>query len=127
MTTPSGLTFQIFNRATGRLVSIYEAKSGSLAYLTRALGKIQIYRTAAAAYDATAAPIDVELVPQLRPRPRFGEWAGRALGIASILSIVAGIYGEQRATERRQEFLGNLWNYDPDLANQLSTEWGYTV
>jgi hypothetical protein len=124
--------FQVVNRATGRLAAIYEAKTGTIDYLSGpGSAKIFVYNRYADAYTAranmasgsvpTEAVYDVAETAAERP---MGAAMDSVLGKATAVLAVVGVAQALYQMHQQQSALAYLQTTDPVYYEQLMCQAG---
>ncbi|HEY2940450.1 MAG TPA: DNRLRE domain-containing protein [Gaiellaceae bacterium] len=115
--------FQIINRASGRIAAIYEAKTGTMAYLSGP-GKraLWTYRAASAKLATQGGYLkapEVKAIYRVRSRGATVEGGGRGLGALGFLSVVIGAIADEREQSRYENAMDWLRSNDPVYYGQL--------
>ena len=122
--------FQIFNRASGRIVGVYEAKIGQLTYL-KGRGGEALFRIQQAAarlgYETPPVTAVYQLSSRIREAPaRVSNLSrlGRVVSVFSALVFVLGIAADVHEQQELERQLQWLRENDPVFYSELQCELG---
>jgi hypothetical protein len=116
--------FQIINRATGRIAAIYEAKTGSLTYLSGPGQQVILrYQRYAARVGYKAPPVYKMYKTRnanLEDRPAGAlDYLSGAVAVLGALDLGLQLYEQEQQREKYQQQLDWLKQNDPEYYNRL--------